>query len=108
MVWTGVSVFAKTKYEFISGRQNARNYTKTLDDHLFPFMSSKNFLERIFQKDGASIHTANHSKKWFVDRNITVLSWTSCSPDLSLIEHLWAILAWKVYADKRKLITWKT
>ncbi|KAJ4437745.1 hypothetical protein ANN_17891 [Periplaneta americana] len=37
----------------------------------------------IFQQDNAAIHVSAKSKKWFLEKGITLLNWPSRSPDLN-------------------------
>ena len=45
-----------------------------------------------FQQDGAPVHTAKIVKTWLSEKNIKVLDWPGCSPDLDVTENCWMIL----------------
>ena len=48
----------------------------------------------VFQQDGAKAHTSKKCMKYFADNNIDVLNpWPPRSPDLNVIELLWATLS---------------
>ncbi|GFS93893.1 transposable element Tcb1 transposase [Trichonephila clavipes] len=47
----------------------------------------------ILQQDNARPHVARNVQEFFFSHQIELLPWSSCSPDLSLIENLRSILA---------------
>lgn len=102
MVWAAFSFEAKTPICFITNRMNSECYTELLDAVLIPFLEDFMDENAVFQQDNASIHASRHTKNWLNERNVSVLDWPACSPDLNPIENLWGYLARKVYENGRQ------
>lgn len=86
----------------IDKRFNSILYRYHLQRVWFPLFAEKYQGHFIFQQDNASIHTARIIKEYFEQNNIQPLFWPACSPDLSPIETLWAILQNRINIRLRK------
>jgi DDE superfamily endonuclease len=58
-------------------------------------------------QDNASIHTAKVITNWFKEQGIEVVEWPPISPDLNLIEYVWACLKDWIYQYYPELLKLK-
>lgn len=105
MVWSAFSYDFKLPICWITTRMNSNMYCDLLEDVLISHLEENVEGEFMFQQDNASIHVSRKSKEWFSDKDIPLLDWPACSPDLNPIENLWGLLASKVYENGRQFAT---
>lgn len=83
----------------ITSRMNSQEYTSILDDIFVPsinIMYGASAGEFTFQQDNARMHTSYHTRAWFASHpEVICMEWPVKSPDLNLIENVWAKMVWK-------------
>ena len=101
MIRKAFSSSGKLKLQFVSGRQKAADYVKTLNDLSLVQEGRRLYgKEWIFQQDNAAIHKASITQKYLLEQNIRLLDPSVCSPDLNPIENLSRLIVTKKFMKK--------
>lgn len=99
MVWAAISWFSVGPMITLQGHITAKDYVNILADHVHPMVQTlfPNG-DGVFQDDKAPVHTAHIVQDWFAEHEdeVSHLPWPPQSPDINIIEPLWATLEKKV------------
>lgn len=111
-VWGGISRCGTLQLRFFAGKLNAQRYQNEILEHAIPearkMFETHHIRHWTFQQDGASFHSAKTTIQWLDKNKISHISggkqarikWPANSPDLSVIENLWAIIKDRIYRTK--------
>lgn len=101
MVWGAIGLGFKSQLVIIDGRLNSEKYCEILDEHLIPLISP----ELMYQQDNAPIHVSRYTKNWMMSKNVRTFAWPARSPDINIIENVWAHMSKEVYANCKQYNT---
>lgn len=99
MLWGCFAAGGTSAHYKIDGIMRKENYMDILKQPLKTSARKLNLGHKwVFQMDNDNKHNSKVVAKWLKDNKVKVLEWLSQSPDLSLIENLWAELKKHVQA----------
>jgi len=99
MVWGAVGFNFRKLVFFKPGEMvTAEIYQQKCLPHVVA--QSKKVEKMIFIQDGARPHTAKASMKYLFDNEISAPPWPPRSPDLNVIENLWALVEKRIAPDR--------
>ncbi|CAD6185653.1 unnamed protein product [Caenorhabditis auriculariae] len=105
MVWAAFCGNGTVALSFIGTRTNSQDYQQLLAQHLLPYLRRRRRANMIYQQDNASVHASNSTLAWFAAKNVVLLDWSACSPDLNPVENSWSVLVRRVYANAKQYTT---
>lgn len=101
MVWGMIGYQFKSKLLFIDNTLTAQGYVNMLFENAIIEDAISVFGENFkFQQDGATSHTAKSTREALTKKCDIVINWPPNSPDLNVIEMIWAIMK-NVLAEMR-------
>jgi hypothetical protein len=99
MFWGSISIYGPGCLIPLEGSMNSEKYINIIQSHLLPSATACFGNEPwILIQDNAPCHVSAASKKFFADKQISVLEWPSNSPDMNVIENIWCIFKKKLYS----------
>ena len=99
MVWAMVLPSGFLSYSIMKGNQNSDKYIEIISNRALPIIKLEMGTDFIFQQDNCPIHVSKKSKEYFKKSGIQLLDWPPNSPDLNIIENIWALLCSLVYQN---------
>lgn len=106
MIWTAIGVgfkgpivlFPQKNADDNAWRMNAESYIRRCLSKIVPELKRQN---RVFQQDGARVHTARRVTSYLEEKGVSLLhGWPAYSPDLNCIEQLWPALNVKIGSER--------
>lgn len=99
MVWGAISYQQRLYLVVLDGRTNSTKYCDVLQHYLLPVVDDIYGEKWIFQQDFCALHQSNYTKQWFEANYVAVMEWPAKSPDLNIIENVWAQIERSVYLN---------
>ncbi|KAL4494409.1 hypothetical protein ABPG72_019819 [Tetrahymena utriculariae] len=102
MVWGCISYNGPLRLVRINGTLTAQSYIQLLEENLIPIPEIQN-KTAIFQQDNCKAHDNKDVASFLKKTKIKQLKWPSQSPDMNIIENLWAYVKNYLHDNKEKI-----
>ncbi|GFY25027.1 transposable element Tcb1 transposase [Trichonephila clavipes] len=92
MVWSGIGYHSRVPLVRIASTLKSQRFiSEVLEPVVLPYLQG--LVTVIFQQDNARPHVTRIVQMFFVNHQIELLPWMVRSPDLSVIENTWSMVA---------------
>jgi hypothetical protein len=105
MVWGCITPYGVGRLCRIDGLMNSTKYISILQEGYLGTLQDLQAGQQdfILQGDNDPKHTSKATKAWLKENHIQTLDWPPSSPDMNIIENLWAYLDDRIRAHPNKL-----
>lgn len=97
MFWGCISHRGRGPLVAVDGTMNAARYLDLLQNHLLPYGEVFGEDNWYLQQDNAPCHKAQVVTEFLLDNGLPTIDWPPYSPDMNVIENVWAMLKRKVH-----------
>ena len=102
MLWGVLSSYGMGPLVPIDGKVNAQAYIGILEQYLLPYLADTMPDGAVFQQDNCPSHTARATMAFFAQHAINKMDWPAQSPDLNIIENVWAKIKRQLYREQHQ------
>jgi hypothetical protein len=101
MVLGALSSLGTLQLDFATACMDSAEYIQVLKNRLLLYLRHFHHIPLIYQNN-AAIHRSNATTVWFNQHHIKLLEWPAQSPDIILMENVWAIPVRRIYTNNKQ------